>query len=245
MTVTPVGMRCPECAKQKTKARTISAGSDEPVLTYILIGISVLVWLGGALSGASATGSGGLGGSTLINDGSVSRLTIEQGDYWRLLTAGFLHSGFLHLLFNMFALYVLGTLLEPAIGMPRFLGVYFTALLAGSFGALLLSPDQNTVGASGAIFGIFAAAFVIARGRGLEGVASQIGLILLLNVVFTFSVPGLSIGGHLGGIVGGGLAALLVMVAERRVGGRNGRLLEAAGMLAISAISVAGALAVA
>src|ERR687892_129835 len=144
MTSTPVGMRCPECSRERTRARTMAAASDEPVLTYILIGINVAVALGALMSGASAT-TGGVGGSELLSDGSVSRPAIADGEYWRLLTAGFLHAGFFHLLFNMFALYILGTLLEPAIGRLRFGLIYFVSLFAGSFGALLLEPNSPTV----------------------------------------------------------------------------------------------------
>ena len=96
----------------------------------------------------------------------------------------------MHLLFNMFALYVLGTMLEPAIGTARFVALYFVSLLAGSFGALpLTGATEVTVGASGAIFGLLAAAFVIARGRGLDQLAVQIGLCLVINLALTFSDP--------------------------------------------------------
>src|SRR4051795_7131372 len=158
MTSTSVGMRCPECARQSTQVRRVTRSSETPTLTYILIGINVAVALGGFLSGANATG-GGVGASTLLNDGSVSRFAIEQGEYWRLITAGFLHAGLLHLGFNMFSLWVLGGILEPAIGRLRFGLIYFVSLLAGSFGALLLEPSAPTVGASGAIFGLMGAGF--------------------------------------------------------------------------------------
>ena len=106
---------------------------DEPTLTYVLIGINVLVALGALFSGASATG-GGIGSSSLLADGAVSRFAIDQGEYWRLITSGFLHVTLMHLIFNMLALYVLGSLVEPAIGHVRFAVVYFVSLLAGSFG---------------------------------------------------------------------------------------------------------------
>src|SRR3954447_10893433 len=113
MTTTPVGMRCPECARDRTRVKTVARSSDTPTLTYILIGINVAVALGGFLSGANTTG-GGIGGSSLINDGSVSRYAIGvQHEYYRLITAGFLHAGLLHLAFNMFSLWILGGLLEP------------------------------------------------------------------------------------------------------------------------------------
>src|SRR5918998_5976625 len=128
MTSTSVGMRCPECARQKTQVRTMRSMTDEPTLTYVLIGINVLVALISLVGGASATGGGGLGGSSLLTEGAVSRAAIEGGEYWRLITAGFLHAGFFHLLFNMFGLYILGSLLEPAIGRVRFALIYFVSL---------------------------------------------------------------------------------------------------------------------
>ena len=162
---------------------------------------------------------------------------------WRIVTAGFLHAGLLHIAINMFALFILGTLLEPGIGTPRFLAVYFVSLLAGSFGALLLDPNETTVGASGAIFGLMSAAFIVARHRGLEQLASQIGFYVILNLVFTFGVPGISVGGHLGGLIGGGSPRSLITFAERRAA--RPVALEVLGMLAIGAVSVAGALAAA
>jgi len=241
MTVTPVGMRCPECARDRTKTRTAASVGvgEEPVLTYILIGINVAVALGGFLSGASATG-GGTGGSSLIADGAVSRFHIDQGDYWRLLTSGFLHSGFFHLLFNMFALYILGGMLEPAIGRLKFGIVYFVSLLAGTFGALLLSPDALTVGASGAIFGLMGAAVIVMRDRGINPMESGIGLWIGLNLLITFTIPGISIGGHIGGLVGGLLVALLFTEVASRLRPSNGLLTLVAA--AIGVIAIAGAI---
>ena len=119
------------------------------------------------------------------------------------------------------------------------LGIYFVSLLAGSFGALLLDPNELTVGASGAVYGIMAATFLVARQRGVEQLASQIGLWVVLNLAFTFAVPGISIGGHLGGLAGGAAAAGVILAGERRGGAA---LPEALGLLIVGAISVAGAL---
>ena len=104
----------------------------------------------------------------------------------------------------MFALYILGTLLEPGIGTPRFLGVYFVSLLAGAFGALLLDPHETTVGASGRDLRPHVGRVHRRPPPGLEQLASQIGFYVILNLAFTFGVPGISVGGHLGGLVGGG-----------------------------------------
>jgi membrane associated rhomboid family serine protease len=240
MTTTPVGMRCPECARDRTKVRTVSS-SDEPTLTYVLIAINVVLALGTFFSGASATGGGGLG-SSLLSDGSVSRATVDAGEPWRILTAGFLHTGFLHLAFNMFGLYILGGLLEPAIGRLRFALIYFVSLLAGSFGALLLEPTAPTVGASGAIFGLMGAAVVVMRNRGINPMESGLGLWIGLNLLITFTIPNISIGGHIGGLLGGALTAFVMFDLRDRV--RIPEVVPTLLAVAIGAASVAGAIAV-
>jgi membrane associated rhomboid family serine protease len=243
MTPTPVGMRCPECAGQTTSVKRLQtglAGGRAPA-TYALIAINVAFFVAELASGGSASIGFG-GGGKVVHDLALDGPKVADGEWWRIVTGGFLHAGLLHIGFNMFALYILGNLLEPAIGTPRFLGVYFVSLLAGSFGALIVTPDTLTVGASGAIFGLLSAAFIIARHRGFEQIAGQIGFYLILNLIFTFSVSGISVGGHIGGLIGGALAALLIAFGERRGGGAP---LEAVGMLAIATVAVAGALAVA
>jgi membrane associated rhomboid family serine protease len=243
MTSTPVGMRCPECARQRTKVvnPTGAPGRSDVPATYAIIGLCVAAFLAEIFTGAELMG-GGAAGSIAIDFGLFAyggpAIGVAEGEVYRIVTAGFLHSGIIHLGLNMFALYILGTLLESAIGTRRFLGVYFAAVLAGSAGALLLDPDKLTVGASGGIFGLMAAAFLIARQRGLDELASQIGIFVVLNLVFTFSVPNISIGGHLGGLVGGGLAALLINLfhGSRR---SDATALETAGLLGLWAAAIA------
>ena len=210
MTSTPVGMRCPECAKQSTKVRTMRSLTTDPTLTYVLIAINVLAGLG-----SSFCGNVGTSGS-LTDAGELSRGTMASGDYWTLLSSGFLHRGLFHLLANMLALYILGTMLEPALGRRRFALIYFVSLLCGSLGVLLVSADQSA-GASGAVFGLMGAAAVVARSRGLNLMESGLGLWLGLNLLITFTIPNISIGGHIGGLVGGALTGLvLVELGERR-----------------------------
>jgi membrane associated rhomboid family serine protease len=242
MTTTSVGMRCPECARDTTRVRRGPVTGGDPVVTYVLIGINVAVALGGFLGGASASGGGGFGGSTLLDDGSVSRAAIANHEYWRLITAGFLHAGLAHLAFNMFALYILGTLLEPAVGRFRFGLIYFVSLLAGSFGALLLEPNSPTVGASGAIFGLMGAAFVVMRNAGVNPLESGLGVWLVLNLVITFAVPNISIGGHIGGLIGGTLCALFLY--ELRDLARVPPQITAALCMAIGVAAVAGSIVV-
>jgi membrane associated rhomboid family serine protease len=242
MTTTPVGMRCPECARQRTRVSTMRAATNDPVLTYVLIGICVVAYIGQVAGGASATG-GGFGGSRLLEEGAISRGAIADGEYWRLLTAGFLHAGFFHLLFNMFSLYILGSLLEPAIGRLRFALIYAVSLLAGSFGALLVEPDALTVGASGAIFGLMGAAVVVMRNRGISPLESGLGVWIGLNLLITFTVPNISIGGHIGGLIGGALAAFVLFDLRDAV--RVPSALPNLLCVGIGAASVLGSIAVA
>jgi membrane associated rhomboid family serine protease len=214
MTPTPVGMRCPECSKDRTKVRTLRTPSDEPIVTYILIAINVLAFLGSAASGGDL-GLGGTGGSVISNGALYGPSVADAHEYWRLVTSGFLHAGLIHIGFNMFLLYLLGTQLEPSIGSLRFGILYFTSLLGGSLGALLLSPDSVTVGASGAVFGLMGGAIVIMRARGLDPMASGIPFLIGLNLLLSLR-PGISIGGHIGGLVAGVVAAyVLVTVGDR------------------------------
>jgi membrane associated rhomboid family serine protease len=246
MTSTPVGMRCPDCARQTTKVRVgqgaLSPAAGRMPATIALIAINVVVFIAELAAGGM---SGIDGGGSLIRDAGLRGPEVADGDWWRVITSGFLHAGFLHLLLNMYVLYFAGSILEPGVGTPRFLAIYFVSLLAGSLGALLVEPNTFTVGASGAIFGLMAAVIVVARGRGVEQVASQFGFFVVLNLVLTFSIPGIAIGGHLGGLVGGGLAALLVIFVERRMSGQPAFILELAGIVLMIGATFAGALAVA
>jgi len=215
MTATPVGMRCPDCARQRTPARTMSNVYAQPTVTYVLIGICTLIWIGEALGGGGR-------GSQIYDDFALVGLSadsnreligVSQGEYWRLITGAFLHdpSNPLHLAFNMYVLYWLGTMMEPVLGHVRFLALYFASLLAGSLGALLLTDVRAfTTGASGAVFGLMAAAFIMQRERGINPMQSGLGAIILLNLGITLVVPGISIGGHLGGLIGGAIAALAI-----------------------------------
>jgi membrane associated rhomboid family serine protease len=229
MTTTSVGMRCPECAREKTKVRTGTAAFGRAgaiSATTVLIAINVIVFLIEV-----GSGSGGLnGGGNVIDNFSVFAPKIADGEWYRVLTGGFLHAGLLHIAFNMYALYILGQLLEPAFGKARFLAMYFASLFAGSLGVVLLEPSTPAVGASGAIFGLFAAAFVIARGRRLEAIAAQLGILLLVNLALTFGIPGIAIGAHLFGAGAGVLLGLLILAGDREILGPNRVRVEVAAM---------------
>lgn len=247
MTPTPVGMRCPECARQRTKVvRGPSGGTSgfqQSPATYVLIALNVLAFLV-----EIAVGGGGLQvgefNSVVIDYGLFGPL-VAEGEWYRLLTSGFLHASLIHIGFNMFLLLILGRILEPALGTPRFVVLYLASLLAGSFGALLLEPNALTVGASGAVFGLAGAVFVIARGRGMDAIAGEVGFLIVINLVISFVLPRISAGGHLGGLAGGAICALVIVASERGMLGPNRRFAEYAVMVAVAVLAFAGALAVA
>ena len=136
---------------------------------------------------------------------------MATGEWYRIVTGGFLHANLIHVGFNMFILYRLGQALEPALGRGRYLLVYMVSLLGGAFGVLLIDPNQFTVGASGAVFGIMGAAVAVFRARGVNVMDSGLGTTILLNLALTFAVPGISIGGHVGGLVAGYVAGEMLM----------------------------------
>jgi len=200
MTVAPVGIRCPEhsgVSRGVRRARTTLSYSGSYV-TRALIGLNAGVYLAELANGSGINGNRGY----FFEHGALYGPLVAQGDWWRLITAAFLHYGPIHLGMNMLALYWFGSVVEGAIGHLRFLALYLAAGLAGSAGALLLSPNAVTVGASGAIFGVLGAMLILewlTTGR-LTGNAMTL---IVINLAFTFAVPNISAGGHIGGLVAG------------------------------------------
>jgi membrane associated rhomboid family serine protease len=154
-------------------------------------------------------------GEGLSREGLIG---VAQGEWYRLVTGGFLHGSLLHLAFNMYVLWILGKQLEPALGRVGFAAVYFASMLAGSLCVMLIEPDALTVGASGAVFGLFGYAVVAQYVRGINPMQTGLGMVILINLAFTFLVPGISIGGHVGGLIGGFVAGLLHDVVRGRAG---------------------------
>lgn len=140
----------------------------------------------------------------------------EPGSWYRLVTSGFLHYGVIHIALNMYFLYTLGPLLEAPLGRVRFLLLYLASLLGGSLGVILLQPGSLAAGASGAVFGLMAAASVGLWRRGVNPLSTNIGRVLLLNLVLTFMVSGISIGGHLGGAAAGALCATVMLAPSHK-----------------------------
>jgi membrane associated rhomboid family serine protease len=212
MTMAPVGIRCPDHSGKAQGVQRVTTGVRRAAfegtgakVTKALIGINVAVYVAELATGGGVNGTG----STIYLKGVLFGPLLEQGEWWRLVTAAFLHYGPIHLLLNMVALYWFGSLLEERIGSGRYLLLYLASGIAGSAGALLWSNGflTPTVGASGAIFGILGAGLVLERQRDYVFGGSALGVIVI-NFVFTFSISGISKGGHIGGLVGGIICAL-------------------------------------
>jgi membrane associated rhomboid family serine protease len=242
MVFAPVGIKCPECAGQPAGARRAAARvrgvageGAGGIVTRAMIGLNIAVYVLQVLNSGSIQGVGG----QVAARGALYGPAVAQGEWWRLVTAGFLHYGPIHLLFNMLVLWWFGRPLEAVLGRGRFLAVYFVSLLAGSAGALLLTPDAPTLGASGAIFGILGAGLFLER-RQVYVFGGSALVIVLVNLAFSLAARGVSIGGHLGGLVGG----ILAMLALSRFGRSHavyGRLgvPGIVGLLAVAVLSVA------
>jgi membrane associated rhomboid family serine protease len=217
-----VGHQCPQCVAEGNRtvrqARTLLGGrasaSATPVVTYTLVGLCVLVYLAELVSTEVVTEFMMLGMSAIPGVG------VAEGQWYRLFTSMFLHQpprggsfGITHILFNMWALWAVGPALEQVLGRSRFLALYLLSGLGGSVLLYWVEPNVGAVGASGAIFGLFGAFFII--GRRLGGQVGPIVFLLVLNLVITFAVPSISWEGHIGGLVTGGLLALAYAYAPR------------------------------
>jgi membrane associated rhomboid family serine protease len=236
----PVGQHCIVCLKQAqpstktqvvrnakvTKARATNMSAP---ITRVLIAINAIVFV--YTEFLQQINSSDLA----VFATAGTDFGVGNGEWWRLITSGFLHFSIIHIGFNMFILWQLGHSLEPALGPWRYIGLYLVSLLGGSFGALLLTPFGFTGGASGAVFGLAAAATVASRQRGVPFNASW-GPTLLINLVITFTIPGISIGGHVGGLIFGGVAGGVLM--HPRLRGRDARR-DLAMLIGLAVVAVA------
>lgn len=262
-TFAPVGIRCPEHAgsgqpkpvtsrirpRPVRRAPGLALASGSAPITKLLIAVNVAIYLVGASQG------GGLAdpGQSIYTNGSFYERTVlfgpfvAHGDWWRLVTAMFLHENILHIGFNMFALWVIGTPVEQYLGRTRYIGLYLVSGLAGSAGALLQAPVTPILGASGAIFGILGAMLIIewqATGR----LAGNAMTWIVINLVISFAIPNISWGGHVGGLVGGILVTLAyahwrggrAQHGQLGLAGVLGLVLVAAGSVAIAYFRVRG-----
>jgi membrane associated rhomboid family serine protease len=233
MTQASVGFHCPECVKSGAKRSPVIAfrelGGGRPVMTIALIALNVAGYLAEIITGGSVWNGGGraaengmlIGRWTNFGVGpggvSIERIGVAHGETWRIVTSGFLHSGLLHLGMNMLLLYLIGSQLEPLLGRIRFLALYVACLVAGSFGVLLVTPTTAAIGASGAVFGLMGAALVAQRRAGLDLLRNGIGGLVIINLLLTFTVPGIAVGAHVAGLVGGVVVGALVFALDSAV----------------------------
>jgi len=251
----PVGIRCPDHAsvRQSPAARLkprpvrrapgVALASGQAPVTRALIAINVAIYLITVFQSHSTTPNGSIVTRFLLFGPAVA-----HGDWWRLVTAMFLHASILHIGFNMYVLWVIGTPVEQYLGKMRYLGLYFVSGLAGSAGALLQSPLTPVLGASGAIFGILGAMMILewqVTGR----LAGQAAALVAINLGLSFVIPNISWGGHVGGLIGG----ILIMLAyahwgkrgraqygQLGLGGILGLVAVAAGSVAVAYLRVRG-----
>jgi membrane associated rhomboid family serine protease len=242
MVFTPVGIKCAEHAGVATgatrvarKARRFGTEGTGALLTRILIGVNVAVFLWQVAAGGTLQRPYG----DPYLDGALYGPAVADGEWWRIVTAMFLHGSVIHLALNMLFLWWIGSPVEQALGRARFALIYFVSGLAGSAGALILSPTAVTVGASGALYGLLGAALVFERQRNYVLGGSALGIIVL-NLALSFTIPGISIGGHLGGLAGGALSGL-ALSRFGRVHAAYGRpgIAGIAGVVAVGVLSVA------
>ena len=241
-----VGFQCPECVSEGRKtmrpAKTMYGGSvrrDGIDATRILIGLNVAAFIYTAVNGAGVLA--GNGTSSAYDRFALRPTEVANGDWYRLVTSMFLHFGFLHIAFNMWALLVIGTPLEHMLGRLRFVVLYFLSGIGGGLLSVAFGPPYETAaGASGAVYGLFGAFYVITRRRGLE-TGPILGLIAI-NLVFSFTFSGIDWRGHVGGLIAG--AAVAFVYAAVPAGPRRDQL-QAAGCAVVAVILVAAGLAAA
>ena len=225
MTPAPVGLRCPDHSGKAQGIRRVAHAAERTAtgigsrrmnaVTLALITVNVAVAvvelaINGKFVPNTVFDHGALFTSLCCVNGHVAG--VAHGEWWRLITSMFLHANILHIAVNMWSLYIVGSFLEHAIGRWRFVLLYVVSGIAGSAGALVWSPNTPTVGASGAIFGILGALFVLER-RGSIATGGQIAGMIVLNLVITFALSSnISVGGHVGGLIGG--VALMWLIHE-------------------------------
>jgi membrane associated rhomboid family serine protease len=265
----PVGIRCPDHASVRPRspaarikpptvrrAPGMALATGNAPITKALIAINLAIYLVTAVQGAGLNSPGGalLSRFILVGSNLHGRFFVPYGDlahdhqWYRLVTAMFLHASILHIAFNMYALWVIGRPVEQYLGTARYVGLYFVSGLAGSAGALLQSPFTPVLGASGAIFGILGAMMIL-EWQVTGSLAGQAAALVAINLGLSFVIPGISWGGHVGGLIGG----ILIMLAyghwgtrgraqygQLGLGGAVGLIVVGVGSLAIAYFRVRG-----
>ena len=245
MTPAPVGIRCPEHSGKPQGIQKVTRAAERAVtgvggrrvnaVTIALIAANVAVALVELASGSGASFLNNKifeKGSLFATGWFTPTSGVAHGEWWRLFTAMFLHASFFHLAINMYSLYFVGSIMEQVIGRWRFLLLYLASGLAGSAGALVLTPLTPTVGASGAIFGVLGGLFILERRRHIA-TGGQVAGLIVLNLVITFAFSNsISVGGHVGGLIGG-MALMVALLQFRR-----SALYSVLSVLALTAVSL-------
>ena len=211
-----IGYQCPVCASDSTpvikgvsRNRFIPNQKNTPVTKFLSVTL-IVVYVAQFLLG-----------DTLIANFALFAPSVANGKWWLLITAGFLHGSIIHLLFNVYILWVLGSQLESIVGKTKFIIIYFGSLLGGSFASYLFSPlGSYSIGASGAIFGLMGAMLVVGRKRNLD--ISQITTLVVINVVIGFVLSGIDWRAHLGGLATGAFITW-VLINATSLKGKNQR----------------------
>ncbi len=213
-----IGSKCLDCARRdrpSARTRVTYWNAAQPLLvTKVLIAINAIMFVFTNVGGINLGGGGELSENT-INLGLYKGF-LYNDEWYRLVTAGFVHFGLFHIGMNMFLLWQLGSLLEREIGRVPYALAYMASLVAGSTGALIASPWALSGGASGAVFGLMGLAVVGMRQRGINPFQTGLGMTLLINLLITVTIPGISIGGHIGGLIGGAACGAVLIPPRGR-----------------------------
>lgn len=248
-----VGFHCPDCAKSGSQkvlsGRQVFGGAAAGAypVTMALIAVNVAVLIAEYVLRQRGT-------IDLFNEGALFELAsaparngdrvlrgVAEGEWWRIVTSGFLHSGPIHLAFNCYALWVLGRSLEAVLGNVRYLLVYGVSMLCGSLGVLVAGPpNAPTVGASGAVFGLVGVLVALQLAKGQSVWRSNLGQMLVINLIITFTIPRISIGGHLGGLVGGLACGFILFGLPKKFTGLRATSEAAPVLLLVGALAIVG-----
>ncbi|WP_069164932.1 rhomboid family intramembrane serine protease [Nocardia altamirensis] len=236
-----VGQHCVDCLRQEQRdvrpVRTVAgaqAGRAQPYVTYALIVINVAVF---AITAAQAQSVVDNQTAALFGRWVLFPPYVADGQWWRVIGSGFLHFGPIHLLLNMFALYVIGRDTELVLGRLRYLAVYLVSMLGGAAAVMVFSQDSATAGASGAVYGLFGAITVILIR--LRQNPNQMLILIAINVFISFSLPGISLWGHLGGLAAGTLATLGILFLPTWLRAKSQEAARLIGWISVGVVALA------
>lgn len=229
----PVGSQCFECVKRGAPKGTVrirqTLQRDPLIATKLIVAVVLGAFALISLHDQSIAGNG-----QWSFDLALSKTALNDHQWWRLLSYSLVHFGLVHIGGNLLVLWIVGRELEPGTGPIRFATLYLVSVLGGAVGALIATPHAFTGGASGGVFGVAAAATLVLSRRGVRFWDTPFGPLIVINLVIDYFIPGISIGGHIGGIIAGGLTAELMLRARSN----NSPALGYAGAAGVAAVCV-------